>query len=975
MRNLLLTILALTCSFVTSDAAIWSSTKAVENPTVLKDSHSLDDSPFSEWTLLSNSRMDAPIMAIGQPIRLSVSEALQAVKSLANTHSDFRITSDVTVPKKRLLCLQEMRDRLPVLTGRIDLVYDKSGRLSRWNLREHSRWTTLDQHLLSKESAASVLASTTDYQPWSTNQEKSFAAWYPDHESRILRPVYWIRVEGTETYERHVGIIDAVSGEIIIDWPGIQSETVSGTVSGMYWPEYMHEEPQVAPHAFGTVTINANQVITGMDGAFTHETGQTATLISRMRGPYVIVTNDDIPNDEDQASIEMNLQAPYAPAIFNWTEDEATSAELNLFYHTMFIWIWYKDLDPEFTALDYPMPAVANLGTGYDNAYWNGYGTYYGSGGQYNNFAMYSDIIYHEYTHGVTDGIYPNGMLPYIGQSGAMNEAWSDYFACTINGDPIAADWIGGRPEGFRDLECDMVYEGVDVEVHVDSPYISAPLWRIRGALGAEYADDLAHFARYALAETYIDYLVAVLDMDDDDNNLTNGTPNDQVIYDAFGRHGIGPGAEPNFVIHDLEYFADGTGGSSGNGNRFIEQGEVAALSFSVRNDVILYPPPATGVSVTVTTVDPDITIENGTGGISVLGPAAEFDISGILLTVSPDAPDHWTTIDISISSNGGTVIHEESFEFSVGTPRMLIVQDDADSEVERFVVETARSQNRIFDTIELADNATLPDEYVPEYGLIIWLSGNADGSVLTSEDQWKLCDFLDAGNKLVLSGQYLANGLIGTNFLQTTVEAEVLPEPTRTRAVTTTGAPFVENDWFLLAGTGGASNQVDMAVLNPIGSSESIAYYGTSFDYPSIVAFQNGNGLLMGFGIEAISNTTILGNIDRAAFMESIYDWAGNLLSVPPAQSPDLTPVEWSLGPAYPNPFNPSTRIPYVIPSTLNGEYHIVDVLGRTVTTGILSQKAGTIHWKHDGPSGLYFLKVSWDGGSLPPQKLVLLK
>lgn len=975
MRTLLLTLLAFSCSFAYAATGVWPSSIATAHTSVITHSQALDNSPFEGWQLVASPDMDAPIMAYGHALTISIADAVDAVTTLAHSNSEYQLISDQQTPKKRFVYLREMHDGLPVISGRIDLVYGASDRLSRWNLREHSAWPILDRHLLSVSSAAAALSALVDYATWSVNQEQSFAAWYPDHETKALRPVFWIRIEGTRPHERHEGIVDAVTGEIILDWPGICTDVVSGTVSGSYWPEYMHEEPQFGAHAYQTVTVNGNQTNTAIDGTFSLEGGQNANFRTRLRGPYVQVLNDDIPNDNNQAAIEMNLQAPYAPLAVTWTEEIATRPELNLYYHTMFIWMWYKDLDPEFTELDYPLPAVANYDHAYDNAFWNGYGTYYGEGAQYNNFAMYSDIIYHEYTHGVTSGIYPPGMLPYTGQSGSMNEAWSDYFACTINNDPISADWIGGSVDGFRDLESNLVYEGEDHEVHVDSPIISAPLWSIRTALGAPYADSLAHFARYALAETYLDYLIAVLEMDDDDNDLTNGTPNDRLIYGAFGRHGVGPGSEPHFVIRDLEYHADGTGNSVGNGNRYIEQGEVVELSFTVVNDVILYPPPATDVNISVTTDDPDISINNGIAGVAELGPAQTHDIESVLLTIGENAPDHWTVVTITVTSNSGMVVHQESFDFSIGTPHMLIVQDDASSEVEQFVVETAHSQNRLFEAIELGYNESLPDGYLPDSGLVIWISGNESGAILTPADQLKLQNFIEAGNKLVLSGQYLANGLIGTDFLQNTIEAEVLPEPTTTRRVMTTGAPFLPDSWFLLAGTGGAGNQMSMAMLNPLGNSTTIGRYGEVTGSPAIIEFADGDGMLLGFGIEAISNTTILGNIDRAAFMTAIYAWAADSALVSAIQPTVTMPATWSLGPAYPNPFNPSTQIPYAIPTIMNARYQIVDLLGRVVDSGLLNQQNGTIYWEHSGPSGLYFLTVSCESGTLPTQKLMLLK
>jgi hypothetical protein len=973
MRKLLSVTLALWISVGITYASEWPSATAVENLSTIELQSSLDNTPFDGWSALRSDRMDAPVMAMGAPITLPSSEAVAAIKSIANSGSEFRKIRRTTVKNIERVYLEELHDGLRVLSGRMDLVYGDQDRLSRWSLREHSQWPVPDHHLLSMNTAAQALASSVGFDVWNVQTERSFAAWYPDHELRVLRPVFWIRIEGEKPHERWEGVVDAVSGEIIIEWSGIQTDTVSGDVSGVYWQPYMHSEPQVAQHAFQSITINGNEVITEVDGSFSYETGATAEMVARLRGPYVSVENEDAPN----GALPLNLQAPYEPTTLVWTEEYASAPELNLFYHTMYIKLWMAELDPEFTALDYPLPAVANVGDSYDNAYWNGWGTYYGSGAAYNNFAMYSDIIYHEYTHGVTDGIYPNGTLPYTGQSGALNEAWSDYIACTINGDPLMGEWLSGRPGGeFRNLENNLVFPNNWADqVHADSRFVSGALWRIRAQMGAEFTDDLAHFARYALAETFIDYLLAVLEIDDDDNNLTNGTPNGRVIYDSFGIHGIGPGDEPNFAIQNLEYYADGSGGSSGDGDRFVEPGEVVELNFVLKNDVQLFPPPATDVTVTISTEDAEIDIENGIWSVAVLGPAAEFDISGVQLTVNPNSRDHWGVINIRVTSNGGSIVFEQSLEFTIGTPQLLIVQDDASGDVERYVTGTVRDQDRIFDTIELAPNATLPDEYLPENGVILWLSGNAAGSVLTSEDQWKLRDYVNAGNKLILSGQYLARNLVGTVFSQNTLEVEIVEEPSLTRRVSTTGQPFGEDEWYMLAGTGGASNQEAMTVFNPIGGSRAVAYYGIGADNPAIIEFQDGKGLLMGFGIEAISDATHPGNLDRAAFMEYLYAWAGIQSSVPPTPTMTPTPLEWSLGPAYPNPFNPSTRIPYTIPTILNAEYRVVDIMGRTVSTGSLDQKVGSIHWQHDGPSGIYFLRVSWNGGSAPIQKLVLLK
>lgn len=91
---------------------------------------------------------------------------------------------------------------------------------------------------------------------------------------------------------------------------------------------------------------------------------------------------------------------------------------------------------------------------GYDNAFWNGKQMVYGDGDEdlpvedrlFNRFTIAIDIIGHELAHGVTQ--YEGG-LAYFGQSGALNESFSDVFGSlvkqrSLNQPASAADWIIG---------------------------------------------------------------------------------------------------------------------------------------------------------------------------------------------------------------------------------------------------------------------------------------------------------------------------------------------------------------------------------------------------------------------------------------------------------------------------------------------------------------------------------------------------
>lgn len=218
--------------------------------------------------------------------------------------------------------------------------------------------------------------------------------------------------------------------------------------------------------------------------------------------------------------------------------------EMNLFYHMEVARRNIKSIDPSFTSLDRQMPGVVRVGTDYANAYYDFTGLNFGEGDGFvfRNLALFSDIIYHEYGHAITHEIYSHDILPYSGEPGALDEAWSDYYACTITNEPMIGEGGGLISQPYlRNLENDLsMPENSLQEVHSDGRIAGAALWAMRELLGKTVADNLFHLARFTLANTFLDYYEALLVTDDTDSDLSNGTPHMLSIATAFGPHGIG---------------------------------------------------------------------------------------------------------------------------------------------------------------------------------------------------------------------------------------------------------------------------------------------------------------------------------------------------------------------------------------------------------------------------------------------------
>ena len=96
-----------------------------------------------------------------------------------------------------------------------------------------------------------------------------------------------------------------------------------------------------------------------------------------------------------------------------------------------------------------------------------------------------------------------------------------------------------------------------------------------------------------------------------------------------------------------------------------------------------------------------------------------------------------------------------------------------------------------------------------------------------------------------------------------------------------------------------------------------------------------------------------------------------------------ELNPNEFSLSPAYPNPFNPLTHLDLKIPTTESVKISIVDILGREIAellSGVLFQGIykfswnGTNHLGLSVASGTYFAVAGFEKNT-QIQKLLLLK
>ncbi|TAL61538.1 MAG: T9SS type A sorting domain-containing protein [Bacteroidetes bacterium] len=235
-------------------------------------------------------------------------------------------------------------------------------------------------------------------------------------------------------------------------------------------------------------------------------------------------------------------------------DNNSTISERTAYYHVNIVHDFMKSLPPlaAFTAMDSPMNTIVDV-TGSDcNAFYDGTSVhFYAAGGGCNATARISDVIYHEYGHGLNNNIYN-----FYGQTfgnGAMGEGYADIWAISITNNPvIAAGFYTANQSGLRryDPPNRKIYpQNLVGEVHDDGEIIAGAWWEVNLNMGNNLAFMTDLFIKTfpggitgpdgSEGTVFKDILVEALQADDDDNNICNGTPNSAAIANAFSAHGI----------------------------------------------------------------------------------------------------------------------------------------------------------------------------------------------------------------------------------------------------------------------------------------------------------------------------------------------------------------------------------------------------------------------------------------------------
>jgi Zn-dependent metalloprotease len=356
---------------------------------------------------------------------------------------------------------------------------------------------------------------------------------------------------------RYACLIDAASAEVLYrvnqihhicdhgsePCPVHPPVAVSVALGGTY-----HEfNPNVAPIFAGlpntSVTVAGTEYILDEMGTATLPVNPGSTATVRLMGPWARVYSD-------------NVTPTFTATLVDGDNALSFDANANIKERTVYVAVQQihehmKQWMPDFTALDFPLTTNVDV-AGECNAFYDGSSiNFFDTGGGCNASSLVPDIAYHEYGHGINDFFYQESGGFFT--NGAMGEGYADFWALSLTNDPkLGVGFNIDNADPIRRYDQDPKVYPSDLigQVHADGEIIMGAWYDSHLLMGANWAVTMPLFVEtYAglQAETfdgnegaaYTDVLIDLLQADDTDSNLSNGTPNGDAIVQGFYLHGI----------------------------------------------------------------------------------------------------------------------------------------------------------------------------------------------------------------------------------------------------------------------------------------------------------------------------------------------------------------------------------------------------------------------------------------------------
>ena len=316
-----------------------------------------------------------------------------------------------------------------------------------------------------------------------------------------------------------------------------------------------------------------------------------------------------------------------------------------------------------------------------------------------------------------------------------------------------------------------------------------------------------------------------------------------------------------------VKYYSHVINDPTGNNNGIADPGESVTMPLTLKNWGL----PVTGVSATLSTADPYITISSNYStytDMSLNGTATSS--TPYAFSSSPGTPvTHVATFTLAIVGTGYDAT--STFTVRIGEAPILLVDDDGGAAYETYYKDALSANGYTYTNWVVKTQGSPSLSELNKRKVVIWLTSFQSTVTLTGQDETNLQSFLNAGGTLFFSSQdYLSERFasFAQNYLHvqafnmdvvSTSETGVSGDPISNGLNLAMSYPFDNYSDDITPGSNAG------AILINSTSNPGALRYPTLGTAPHKVVF-------FAFPFEAIANGTTPNN--RATAMKRVVDW-----------------------------------------------------------------------------------------------------
>jgi hypothetical protein len=546
------------------------------------------------WYVHFNENNALPHRAYGQPIATQGSGLIDRAQwFIQNKLDGFSIpASDLVLKgtpmnrKHQIANFSQVHEGMEVLGSQMLIKMDQSGNVILFSADVYPSIEIETESLLMPQQAAVFsTAGLNNIEIISAESDGNLKILpIPVGRETQFRLVYevWIDAQSGDIPSRFYTLVDAANGQVwyrqdkivhvASDDPsnphkncshGTRSLalplTVAGTTSGQINLTHPFEAPSNAGLPFMAIIINGTTYYTNAEGNFNIPVNGPVTATVRLSGNWCKIETNGTTPQFTTILAEGNANTILVDAPTNIRERSA-------FYSTNAIHEHMKEWMPSFTGLDYALTTNIDV-AGECNAFYDGNSiNFYNLAGGCNATSLIYDVVFHEYGHGINDKYYQSLGSSFM--NGGMNEGYADFWALSLTESPLlGVGFYTTNDDPLRRYDEDPKVYPVDLvgEVHADGEIICGAWYDSHVLMGNNWdlTMDLFIQAFAGLqANTFngnegvafTDVLIDLLQADDDDNDISNGTPNGNAIVEGFDIHGISLISNATLTHDDLTF-------------------------------------------------------------------------------------------------------------------------------------------------------------------------------------------------------------------------------------------------------------------------------------------------------------------------------------------------------------------------------------------------------------------------------------